>query len=348
MEDLRKLNINWPKAIKIFGIVLLALVVLSIAVNLVVKPIMSQVRMGSSFGNSSSVMKYQSASPMNAPMASYDYAKEEGVSLSFRNTAGSVGYSDSMSTPQTSNGAYEVMNYNATIETGKLEKDCSSISELKGLDYVVFNNSNIGKKNCNFSFKVEREKVDEVLGMIKGLKPRDMSQNVETIKKQIEDFTSREEILKSKQASIDDTLKNAIASYDEISKLATKTSDAESLTKVIDSKISILERLTSERLQVSNELESLGRAKAEQLDRLKYVDFYVYIYENKVIDGQEFKDYWVASFKSFVLDINQLLKDLSLGLVAFVMVVVKYLVYIFLLFVVGKFCWEAGKKIWKK
>jgi hypothetical protein len=90
-----------------------------------------------------------------------------------------------------------------------------------------------------------------------------------------------------------------------------------------------LERLTSERLQVNTELDNLARAKAEQLDRLKYVNFYVYIYENKIIDGQVLKDYWISSSQQFVSNINQLSRDLSLGLVEIFIVIVKYLIYYF-------------------
>jgi hypothetical protein len=99
---------------------------------------------------------------------------------------------------------------------------------------------------------------------------------------------------------------------------------------------------------VSAELESLSRAKAEQLDRLQYVNFYVYIYENKIFDGQELRDSWIASAKQFVVDINQTLKDVSLGLIVVLLSVLKYILYVFLIFVAIKLCWKFGKGIWRK
>jgi hypothetical protein len=342
MEGLKNLNINWPKFLKITAIIMGAVVLLIVFINLVIGPVFSQ------FNRSSTTM--MGVNPQSASFDSYSnvngYKSDAGLTLSARNAEGLA-----MSAQPgniSSQGSFEVTQYNATIETGKLDKDCAEISALKAKDFVIFENSNTSKHNCIFSFKVDRDKVDEVLPLIKNLKPRDLSQNIESIKKQVEDFTSREEILKNKQASIEETLKSALAAYSEITNLATKTNDAESLAKVIDSKIGIVERLTNERLQVSAELENLSRSKAEQLDRLKYINFYVYIYENKIFDGQALKDSWINSFKQFVFNINQILDDLSLGLVVIFFQILKFLLYIFIILIVAKYSWGLVKKIWKK
>lgn len=340
MGDSKKINLKWQKALKITGIVLGAIIVLAIIVNLIIAPLFSG--FGGSFSSNlrESMMGGSYATGISPQASSYKSTSD--ISLSTRNIA-SEEVMDGVDY-----GNYEVTQYSATIETGKLKEDCNVVADLKGRDYVVFENSNIAERYCSFSFKVDKDKSEEVLEIIKKLKPRDIDQNIESIKKEIEDYTSREEILKNKQASIDETLENAIAAYDEITELATKTNNADSLAKVIDSKINILERLTAQRLQVSSELERLAKAKAEELDRLQYVNFYVYIYENKIFDGQNFKDYWVLSAKNFVSNSNQLLKDLSLGLVELLLIVVKYFIYIFSIIIAIRISWKLGKKIWKK
>ena len=340
MEDLKKLNINWLKIAKILGLVLLAIVVLTALFNFVTGPFS---RTGNSMGVNSSMMNYAYQGSSPAFKASYN----SGTSLSLRNVSnmatGGVKMEDALNAEN-----YEVTDYNATIETRNLKRDCSLIQDLKAKDYVIFESANIAERSCNFSFKVNKDNVGEVLGVIKSLNPRDLSENIQTIKKQIEDFTSQEEILKNKQASIEETLKNAVSAYDEITIIATKTNNADSLAKVIESKVNIIERLTIERININAELDRLGQSKAEQLERLKYINFNVYIYENKIVDGQQFKDFWKSSVKQFVVNANQLLNDLSLGLVALILALLKYLVYIFLIIIVGKFCWKLAVKIWKK
>jgi hypothetical protein len=340
MKIIEILKTEWPKILKIGAIVLGVIILLVFFVNLVVGPVFSQ------FGNSTVSQKSfglqasYAPAPVSAPAYDKAYSSTE---LSTRNA-----YGESASAGNANSANYEVMQYNATVETRKLKQDCAVVAGLKTKDYVIFQNSNIADRNCSFSFKVDKDNVDEVLTAVKSLNPRDFTQNIESIKTQVEDFTSQEEILKNKQASIDDTLKNALAAYDEITDLARKTNNADSLAKVISSKIDILERLTSERLQVSADLENLSRQKAVQMDRLKYVNFYVYIYENKVFDWQSLKDSWIASVKQFVDNINQTLKDLSLGLIMILLSVFKYIIYLFLILFAVKLCWKLGKGIWKK
>ncbi len=337
MKEEKKNFLNWQKILKIVGIVLAIIIFLALVLNLIIAPVFSG--LGRSFNSSNLTASYRPAA--YSQEAGYKKS-DDGLDVSLRNAVGGEVSIDSYG------GEYEITQYDATVETGKLSEDCAAVSELKNKDFVVFENSNIAERYCNFSFKVDKENVEEVLAVVKNLNPRDLNQNIESIQEEIEDFTSREEILKNKQASINETLYSALSAYEEITALATKTNNADSLAKIIDSKIDILERLTSERLQVNTELDNLARAKAEQLDRLKYVNFYVYIYENKIFDGQVLKDYWISSSQQFVSNINQLSRDLSLGLVEIFIVIVKYLIYIFLFIAAAKLCWKFGKGIWKK
>jgi hypothetical protein len=343
MKIIEILKTEWPKILKIGAIVLGVIILLVFFVNLVVGPVFSQ------FGNSTVSQKslgFQSSyAPVPASAPAYDKAYSS-AELSVRNAYGNDASAGSAGNANSAN--FEVMQYNATVETRKLIQDCALVAGLKAKDYIIFQNSTIADRNCSFSFKVEKDKVEEALTVVKSLNPRDFTQNIESIKTQVEDFTSQEEILKNKQASIDDTLKNALAAYDEITDLARKTNNSDSLAKVIGSKIDILERLTNERLQVSASLENLSRQKAVQMDRLKYVNFYVYVYENKILDGQTLKDSWIASVKQFVNDVDQTLKDLSLGLIMILLSVLKYIIYLFLILFAVKLVWKFAKGIWKK
>jgi hypothetical protein len=276
-------------------------------------------------------------------------ASEDSVSLSIRNIAPSpMPPVDGDYTPGNDAEAFEVTSYSAGIETRDLDSTCNTIADLKSKDYVIFENSNKYDKGCSYRFKVATAQVGEVLAVIEGLHPRDFNTNTETIKKRVDDYTSQEDILKNKLSSIDTTLSNAVVAYDEIARLATQTQDVESLTKIISSKVAIIERLTQERINITAQLEKLGRSKADQLDRLAYIYFDVYAYEQSYIDGEEIKDSWIYATKQALYDINEVVQDLSIGLVALAFFVIQYVIYFFILLFVAKYGWRFAKYAWRK
>jgi hypothetical protein len=243
---------------------------------------------------------------------------------------------------------FEVTQYNASIETRNLKDTCASVSNLKSLDYVIFENANAYDRGCNYSFKVKREKAGEVLSFIQKMDPRDLSESTYTLKPLLDDYTSEAEILQTKLDSLNETLSKAIESYDGVTELANKLENVESLAKIIDSKVNVIEKLTQQRIDISANLERIGRSKADQLDRLAYTYFQVNITENKFIDGQYLKDSWKNTIKDFVRDINQIAQDLTINLVKLLLQIVQYSFYALLLLGVAKYGWRIMKYIWKK
>jgi hypothetical protein len=347
MEFLK--NIEWSpfNILKALGLLLLALIIISFTIR-ILSPI-SEVVMQNSRDFSMSTSGSRPAYDTND---GYSYAEEavygEGgsVKLSINNV------SNPSPEPGGSVGGdvedYEVTQYSASIETRDSNDTCTEISSLKDLDYVIFENTNEYDRGCRYTFKVEHEKVAEVLATIEAFDPKKLSENTYTIKRQLDDFTSETEILENKLASISETLESAISAYDEIAVLARRTQDAESLAKIIDSKINTIERLTQQRINITAQLERLSRGKAEQLDRLEYTYFSVDVYENRVIDGESIKESWKGAVKGFVRDINRTAQDISINLVALLFVLFQYILYFFILLFVAKYLWRFTQGIWKK
>jgi len=343
MDFLKKFKFTPTNIIKAFGLLLLLVVVISLLFALLGPVVKSVVR-----NTGVSVVPQSSPDYEEAYYGSdgYGYATEDSRTLSLNNIGipvpprgGSVG-----------NDAeeFEVTEHSATIETRDKEKTCAEITELKPLPHVVFQSSNEYERGCNYVFKVEHKNVEEVLLFLENLNPREISENTYTIKRQIDDYTSEEEILENKLDSIDETLRNAIRAYDDITNLATRTQNADALAKIIDSKIGIIERLTQERINVTAQLDRLTRAKEEQLDRLVYTYFYVNVYENKYVDGRDIKDSWKQAIREFVRDINKVAQDITINLGAFLFVVLQYLLYLFILLIIAKYLWKGVVYIWKK
>lgn len=335
---------NWPQnfkvtdALKIGGIVLIAFVVLTLGINLVGTPFSTMMNKSDS--------PQINASPVMFGGATTEIAVDD-VSLSAKNVAGIM---PQPSTNTSGNDAekFEVTNYRGTIETGNAEKTCQTIVAWKSKDYVVFENSNEGDTFCDYTFKVKQANVAEIKTELEKLGPKELVENKYTIKNQVEDFTSETDILKKKAETIDSTLKNAIVAYDEITALATRSQDAGALAKVIDSKLQMVERLTQERINITAQLERLGRAKAQQLDGLEYTYFTVNVYENKYFDGQNLKDSWKTAVHQFFFDLNKIVQYLTIGLVTLLFMAAEAVLYFFIVVFIAKFVWRGTKSIWNK
>jgi hypothetical protein len=362
MDFLKNFDPTPMRIAKLAAILLAALVVLAVAAQLFAPSLPlsmapSAARMEQSYGydgggNAGYAGEYDSYA--TKPSAAAMPQMGGPATLSARNVA--VMKDDAMMpVPPMQNGGagadaeeYEVKDYNATIETRKLEQTCAAFTELKAKTFVVFENSNSYETGCSFTFKVEHEHVPEVLAWVKDLDPRSLSENAYTIKKQIEDFTSEEDILKKKLVSIDETLRSAIAAYDSVTRLATQSQDAGSLAQVIDSRISIIERLTQERININSQLDRLSRAKAEQLDRLDYTYFYVSVVENKYVDTRQLSDSWKHAVRDVVRVANEAIQGVTINLIALFFIVLQYALYALILLVIVKYGWEIAVRIWKK
>ncbi|HUT22306.1 MAG TPA: hypothetical protein VMX18_02765 [Candidatus Bipolaricaulota bacterium] len=342
MDFLKKHDLTVSKIFKIAGLAILGIVVVAIGFRLV----------GSSFNSvfEKNEIGY-GVSPQSAPAQDYaadsetdmKYAGVGSVGLSMRNVAPTPGYT-------TGNDAeeFEVTEYYATVETRELDETCATIATLKARPDVVFESAGEYDRGCNYVFKVEKDKVNEILEIVKGIDPKELTESTYTIKNLIEDYTSEIEILEKKLTSIDETLQKAMDAYDDVTSLATKVQDVETLAKIIDSKIAIIERLTQARININSQLDSIARSKAIQLDRLEYTYFHINILENKFVDGENLKDSWKAAIKAFVSDINETAQDITVNLVAFLFVVLQFALYLLILLVIVKYGWKFTKSFWKK
>ncbi|MEA2112804.1 MAG: hypothetical protein U9P50_02410 [Patescibacteria group bacterium] len=243
---------------------------------------------------------------------------------------------------------FEVTEYYAHIKTGHLERTCGEVKDLKVKTYVIFENSNENDRSCNFRFKVEKDREEEILEVVRGLEPEDLNINTESIKRQIDDFTSEEEILTQRLAQVEETLASAQEAYDEVTQLATKSRDVESLAKIINDKIILIEKLTNERLNTKNSLDRLSQRKADQLDKLKYTSFTVAVYESLIIDPEYIKDSWVMELKSFVREFNEMLQRMTVGLLSFATKLIQVAIYLLAALFIGKYGWRFVKFVWKK
>lgn len=328
-------NLKPANVLKMAGLTLVVIILISLAFRLIGSSI-------SSINVGQSPLAYKES-------YSKDYGQtDSSVGLSVRNVTPPVPATDSDLISGENAEDFEVTEYNIYIETRRLEETCSQVMDLKSRPDVIFETANEYEKNCNYRFKVRKENTEEIMAIINELKPKEFNESTYTIKRLVDDYTSELEILEKKMNSINETLTNATAAYDDIAGIATRIQDAESLAKIIDSKINIIEKLTQERINITAQLERLGRAKAEQLDRLNYTYFNVYITENKFVDWQDLKESWQLAVKSFVRNVNEVIQDITINLVGLLFQIFQYVVYLFIILIVAKYGWRLAKRIWTK
>lgn len=321
--------------LKIAGGLIVGLLILGLVVSLGGFAFRTAFNISPSYQNDNGYAgDYYMSKEMSAPMA-----------LSMRNIA--PGWNDGYISGNDAED-FEVTEYSAYIRTGNLDKVCDEVKDLKVKSYVIFESSNENDNNCNYRFKVKKENEDEILKVIQDLKPEDLNINTESIKKQISDFTSEEEILTKKLTQIEEILQEAQEAYAEVAELATKSRDAETLASTISSKLTLIEKLTTERLNTKSNLDRLSQAKAIQLDKLEYTSFTVNISKNLIVDFKAIGDSWERELKNFVSEFNEMLQGISVKLLGFGTRLLQVAIYLILALFVGKYGWRFVKIVWKK
>ncbi len=344
MQFLEKYNLTPLKVFKALLVVLVALVVLSFVLASLnsARDNVSFIDNGYQIGGGTSVPSMPSRQT-GKMMAESDYAEEMSVSTApYMSPVSYDGYTSGDSE------AFEVTDYSATIETQNVMNDCDQIRTLKTRTDIIFENASEHDRGCSYTFKTEKKSVAEVLALIEAMGPKELIENTYTIKREVDSYTSEIDILKRKLESLDATLTDAIAAYNDITATAKTVGDAETLARIIESKIGIIERLTNARIQTVSELDRYEKAKSDALDRMTYTHFTISIFENRYWNGEDLKDSWKREAQLFFAKTNTLVQDLSIGLVYLLLATLKYALYFFILLLIARLGWDATKRIWIK
>lgn len=332
-------NFEWSlkNILKIIGVVFAGAVVLAIAASLFSFSIRT-------IFNSGYNRSYDQAMSYGKGGA-FDALEEASFAPSMMNSRMVV------PTPEFSTGTdaedFEIKTFNASVRTRKLEKTCGIISDLKVREDVIFENANENENGCNYRFKVAKEKEAEILAIVESLKPEDLNTNIHTIKGSVDATDKQLEILENKLASVEETLESAQDQYDELTELATRKQDVESLATIIDSKLNLIERLTNQRISIKEQIDRYKNNKEEQLDGLEFSFFNVSIFEDLIWDWKQIKDEWRWQIKELVNNFNEVVQSVTVGLVSFLMRVFQAAVYFFLALFILKGAWMGTKRVWK-
>jgi hypothetical protein len=244
--------------------------------------------------------------------------------------------------------SYEITDYSVSYRPHDKAKTCETVGALKSREEIVFEESRSDERSCYFRFRVKTASAEEVLAILQSFKPDDLSKNVYSIQKTVEGLTDELKIQEERLTQTESALKDAQSSYNELTILATRKNDVESLTKLIDLKLNTINRLSQERLQISQEIDRIKKNRADQLLRLEYVNFNVNVYEDRLADWKSISDSWKAAVQQFVRDLNELLQNLTVGLVTWIFRAGLGFVYLMIAVGLAKLAWIGGRRIWNQ
>lgn len=245
---------------------------------------------------------------------------------------------------------YERRDYSAQYETRKFEETCTAISDLKPLEYVVFDNSSKSEDWCHYTFRVEVAHEEEVLATLRALDPRDLNINTSTIERSVE-YTDSELVMQQRRLeSLQETLTQAESSFNSLITQARASGDTATLSEVINNKINTVDRLNQEILNAQDRVDRLTRNREGQTDQIDYAHFNVSVSKVTFFDGDQFADEWKRRVQELFFEVNATLLALTVGLVSFVLGAVQFVIFAGItvvgVIVFAKIVWMFTKRIW--
>jgi hypothetical protein len=242
---------------------------------------------------------------------------------------------------------YEIKSYSANYQPNNKTEICATILDLKADREIVFSSSNESERGCNFTFEVPNARAEEVLAILKNLKPEDLNANIYTIQKSVERTSDQLDILTQKLAQTESTLSEAQKAYEDLMKLATNSRDVENLTQLITLKIDAIEQLAQTRISTNQQIQQVQNSRAEQLRQIANTTFSVSVYEQKFIDWKNIANDWKNEIRNFVDNLNGLTQFVTVKLVSFLLYSAAAILYIGVAFGFLKLVWFVGRRIWK-
>jgi hypothetical protein len=246
---------------------------------------------------------------------------------------------------------FERTGYNAHYETGRMSEVCDAIEALKPMAYVLFDSAYVGERNCNYVFRVESKKADEVVAKLKETNPKEWSVSIDTFAQQIENTGDYVATLQRRLDSIKETMKESEVAFARLTTLATQGGKVENLTTIITQKLAMVERLTNERLSLEEQIKQVTNNKTQQVDETAYAHFNVSVVTREIIDWRGLGDEWRNNLQNAIRSVSDVLSGVLFGLPVLLVWIVFWAlgagISILAAVVFAKYMWMWVVKVWR-
>lgn len=243
--------------------------------------------------------------------------------------------------------AYEARAYRASISTGDFGRVCDTLEGWKPRADVVFEEATRSDTSARYRFKTTRAAAPDILAALKAFDPDDLTENTEVVKKQVLAYTSELDVLKKREALLQQTLLDVSTAYDELVALSKTTENVKVLATVIDDKLRYLQELSRQRIEVSREIAALAERMADLRDRIDFVYFTVDVAKYRIIDTAALRDAWVRAARDLVDAANVAVQTLTLGFLTLCLLAIKVVFFGALGIVAVKYGWRLAVRLWQ-
>ena len=159
--------------------------------------------------------------------------------------------------------------------------------------------------------------------------------------------SSEIELLRARLASIQTTINEAEADYDELRSIAREVRDTASLTKAITDKVNTLEMLRQRELQLTKQLTARERQAQELAERIDMAQFSITIDRRfPITDADEHR--WANAWEQFTDQLAFVRIALTAYLGIFILWVVQATIYLAILLLFIRGLWAAGRYLWQR
>ncbi len=241
---------------------------------------------------------------------------------------------------------YNVDTYNALIRTTRLDRLCDALASWRQYDYVIFESSEQGQHDCNFRFKVPQSDAQGIVHALEELKPVAFTSTSQTIKQQLRDDENELAVLTDELNAVRDTLLDADAQYKELMRIATQSENPDTIAQAVQNRINQIQNLSEQARAISAQIASVQANKADNQDQIRYAFFTVHVRDYNIVDTVALRDAWVTQMQRFVLQVNDILAGITLGMLGFLLRVVEIGFYLGIILILAKVGYQLIRKLW--
>jgi hypothetical protein len=242
---------------------------------------------------------------------------------------------------------YETTDYSVNARTNQFDALCDTLTALKADDRFDFRSLNSSLNNCNAVFFTEERYAGELVPQLQQFDGVTITRSTNSVTRHRQQLQGRADILEQQLASVNRSLATAETQFDEIAAFARDNNDASAFSEAIQEKLRLIDTLTSRKISLTSQLDSLYQQSAELEERLGVVQFTVSVQRSFPLTPSENTRKWEQAWD----DLKDTYTDTLIGLTTvfgiFLLWTGRIALYLLVVLVVIRLLWKFVRFIWK-
>lgn len=242
---------------------------------------------------------------------------------------------------------YETTDYSVSARTKQFDELCDALATLKADDRFDFRTLTTSLNNCTAVFYTDEMNVDETVSRLNQFSGVTISRMTESVTRHRQQLESRTNTLEQQLASVNRSLAAAETQFDEIATFARTNNDASALSEAIQEKLRLIDTLTTRKITLTSQLDSIYQQAADLNERLGVVQFSVQVSRSYPLDPNRDTRKWEHAWQ----DLRDTYTDTLIGFTAFfgifVLWTLRATLYLLVALVFIRLIWKFVRFIWK-